>query len=350
MENIFATRLKSARTMQGLSMDELVNKMNGKLSKNSISKYEKGDMLPDSTHLIELANALNRAVDYFFRPLKVSLEKVEFRKKSSLKVKESNRIKEFVKDYTERYLEIEEILSVCPVFKNPIANIPIRTGQDVKDAVDRLRNEWKIGYNAIPNVVKLLEDNGIKVIEIEAHMQFDGLSSLIDDAFPIIVLNNDFLAERKRFTALHELGHLLLQIDESIKQKDIENLCNIFANMMLIADEVFVNIIGASRHDIAVQELVSIQVNYGISIDALMYKAKDLNCISESRYKYYWIKKNQNPRLKESIEQSRYLQEVETGRFNSLVYRALASELISSSKASELAMQSLSDIKNLKFV
>ncbi|TKG94668.1 ImmA/IrrE family metallo-endopeptidase [Puteibacter caeruleilacunae] len=350
MNEIFAIRLKSARVMKGLSMDNLVDKMKGAISKNAISKYEKGVMTPDSTRLIALAKALDCSIDYFFRPVKINLEKIEFRKRSALKSKEANRIKEIVKHYTERYLEIEEILAIKSGFKNPISHLIIKNSEDINLAVRELRESWKIGYNAIPNVVKLLEDKGIKVIEIHADDQFDGLSSFIDNTFPIIVINKQFTPERKRFTALHELGHLLLSIDESLSHKEIENLCNAFANKILIADEVFIENIGNNRHHIVLQELQRLQIAYGISIDALMHKAKDLNCISESRYKYYWIKKNQDANLKESINKSRYVQEVNTERFTSLVYRALASELISNSKASELAIQPLSEIKKLKFV
>ena len=38
MEVLFSQRLKNARVMQGLSMDDLCDKMNGIISKQSIAK------------------------------------------------------------------------------------------------------------------------------------------------------------------------------------------------------------------------------------------------------------------------------------------------------------------------
>ena len=80
MKQIFSQRLKSARLMNGLSMDSLCEKINNIVSKQSISKYEKGIMMPESTILIALSKALNVNVDFFFRPYYVTVEDIEFRK------------------------------------------------------------------------------------------------------------------------------------------------------------------------------------------------------------------------------------------------------------------------------
>jgi Zn-dependent peptidase ImmA (M78 family) len=190
----------------------------------------------------------------------------------------------------------------------------------------------------------MLEEHCVKVIEMDAPDTFDGLSGFVGDSKPIIVLNKNFPVERKRFTAMHELGHLMLDFDESLPQKDIERFCNLFANEMLISQDVFKRILGVSRHDISLNELRAIQSNFGISVEAQMFKAKQLEIISESRYKYFCITKNQNPAFKEQVEKSTYHDE-KSGRFTSLVYRALASELITFSKASELLNESINVVR-----
>jgi Zn-dependent peptidase ImmA (M78 family) len=113
---------------------------------------------------------------------------------------------------------------------------------------------------------------------------------------------------------------------------------------MLISKDVFISKIGKNRHDISLQELQGIQIQFGISIDALMYKAKYLNIISENRYKTYCINKNAKPEFKQKIEQSRY-QEEQSNRFTRLVYRALASDLISISKASALLNTPVNNVR-----
>lgn len=344
MNAIFSIRLKQARIMQKLSMEELCKKANNALSKQSISKYEAGKMMPDSKSLIILANALGVNIDYFFRPLAVSIENVEFRKKSKLGAKQIDSIKEVVKDKLERYFEIESIIDIQTGFESKYNNITIQDENDIYSIASRIKNDWKLGEDGINNLIEILEENKIKVIEIEAPSEFDGFSGYANGKYPVIVLNKDFESERKRFTALHELGHLLLNFDSSIDKKRKETLCNLFANEMLISRDVFIQKIGMNRNDISLQELQDIQEQFGISIDALMYKAKSLNIITENRFRTFCIKKNQ-ARFKEAVEQSRYKQE-QSNRFVRLVYRALASEIISISKAGVLLNTPINTVRN----
>ena len=195
--------------------------------------------------------------------------------------------------------------------------------------------------------------NNLKMVDIvieviDARIPQSSRNPIIDELVGekprIIVLNKNFPVERKRFTAMHELGHLLLDFDESLPQKEVERFCNLFANEMLISQDVFKKLLGVSRHDISLNELRAIQSNYGISVDAQMFKAKQLDIISDSRYKYFCITRNQNPAFKEQVEKSTYHEEKST-RFASLVYRALASELITYSKASVLLNESIDVVR-----
>lgn len=80
--DIFSRRLRQARLMRGISLEKLAQSLAAPVSKQAINKYEKGQMKPDSSVLIALANALDMKIDYFFRPFTVEVDKVEFRKKS----------------------------------------------------------------------------------------------------------------------------------------------------------------------------------------------------------------------------------------------------------------------------
>ncbi len=341
---IFAQRLKNARVMKGYSMDELVAAMGNSLSKMTISKYEKCQLAPSSTVLISLSKALGQPVDYFFRPFTMQIESVKFRKhKSKLAVKQEESIKQNISDMFERYITIEEICNASVKFVSPFKK-PVSSAEQVKEAALKLRDLWNIGNDGIINVINLLEEHGIKVMEIDAPESFDGLSSMVNDMYPVIVLNKAFPSERKRFAALHELGHLILNVDDSVSEKDDETLCNLFANEMLILESMFRRIVGDSRREITYPELRAVQIHFGISCDALMYKAKICGIISEPRYKSYCIQKNRNSAFKERIEQSYYPQE-ESNRFNRLVYNALSNELITISKAASLLHTSVEKVQ-----
>ena len=89
----FGDRLKSARKMAGLSLAGLAEKTGNKVTRQALNKYEMGKMNPSSEVLTALSRALDLKPDYFFRTPKVILSNMEFRKKSNLGVKDSERIK-----------------------------------------------------------------------------------------------------------------------------------------------------------------------------------------------------------------------------------------------------------------
>lgn len=343
MDNIFANRLINARKIRCLSQRELCNVLQGQISPTAIEKYEKGLMMPSSTVLILLSKALNMKLDYFFRPFTVAIDtsKFEFRKSSSMGVKKVESIKYTVCTEIEKYLEIESILGNSTSFSLNYSNTVVENENDAKLLARRLREDLNIGFDAIVSAVELLESCGVKIIEIDHDEKFSGTCNTAG-SIPVIVINKNMSSERKRITIFHELGHLLMHCAEGV---DEEKMCTIFANEVLITSDKFISILGESRHDISLVELQSIQRDYGISIDALMAKAAQLNIITKRRYTSYYKKKNAVPSFKEAVEASHYPME-NTNRFERLVYRALASEVISFSKAAGLLDISVNDVRN----
>jgi Zn-dependent peptidase ImmA (M78 family)/transcriptional regulator with XRE-family HTH domain len=344
MKEIFPQRLKIARLMLGFSQVELAHQL--EISKQAISKYEKGMMLPESTMLLKMAKALHQKPDFFLRPSNISLANVEFRKRAKLKGKKLESLKAHISDVLERYLELENIMGINSVFKNPIKNISIQNMEDVEKAGLQLLKSWKLGLNPLPNIIELLEDHGIKVIEVDFEDSFDGLSTWVQQNIPIIVVNKNFDVVRKRFTVLHELGHLLLQIPEDASHKEKEGFCNRFPGAFLIPASVFKKELGEKRPHPSINELVAIKEYYGISIAALVYRAKDLEIISENMARNFWRRRNQNKNLKKEIGYGIYEGKEKSGRFHQLLYNALAEEIISISKGAYLAKTSIHTIKN----
>lgn len=166
MKEIFAERFKSARLMKGFSLQDLANKIEGKLSRQALHRYEKGEVIPDNEKINLLSKALDVNPDFFFRSTTVELGEIEYRKLSKMPRKEASIIKEKTKEYLSRYLELEEILGLGVEFENPLKNIGIITSyEQVNKAANQLREYWSLGEGAIFNVVEFLEDKNIKVVK-----------------------------------------------------------------------------------------------------------------------------------------------------------------------------------------
>ena len=338
----FAERLKSARKMSGISMETLADKAGHVVTKQAISRYEKGLMNPGGDALVALSKALGVKAEYFFRPQKVILGELEFRKKSRLGRKEEDRIKYRTLDFLERYLEIEDILGDKAIFKNPLSDPHVHRPEDAGKAALDVRRKWKLGEAPISNLIELLEDKGIRIHEIETDDNFNGISAWTDE-IPVIAvrLQDDLL--RQRFTISHELGHILLKICEKNDSKTREKLCHIFAGAFLLPERVIKAELGSKRKKIALWELKKIKGIYGISIQAIMARARHLGIISDHTYRNFCITVNsQGWKMNEPGE---YLGKEHANRFDQLVYRAAAEEIITFSRAAELLKMPLSEFR-----
>lgn len=335
--NYFAERLKSARKMKGLSLQELADGLPMSISKQALHKYESGAMRPTGEVLIALAKELEVKPDYFMRePLELGA--VAFRKKAKLPAKEAESIKEKVKEFLERYIEVETLLHIKTRFNNPIKNIHIDAVEQVEKAALKLIKEWNLGYDPIPNVIEMLENNGIRVIEIDAAEGFDGLSAYVSD-IPVVVINKNFTVERKRFTALHELGHLVLNIE---KDADNERICHAFAGALLLPDDSLEKLIGDKRNNIAPGELVSIKEQFGISVQAIIMRAQLKGIIDENAAKRFWRSMAGN---KKEDGLGSFSGNEKSYRFEHLVFRLAAEDVVSLSKAANLAGIKLAEFR-----
>ncbi|MDE6258840.1 MAG: XRE family transcriptional regulator [Muribaculaceae bacterium] len=357
-KDLFAKRLKQARQKAGLSMDALSAKTGKEVSKQTISKYEAGKTMAGSAILIKLSQALSVPVDYFFRPYTFNISEVEisFRKKAYVKAKDQTLLKIKIQDKVERFIEIETILgSKCSKIE---VNVPTQISLPIQmiTLAKEVRRTWGIGISPIPSVKNLLMAHNIKVFEIDGPEGFDGISGLANDNIPLIVINSSIQnVERRRFTQMHELAHLLTNasFDEGLSHHDKEKLCDAFASEILLPSEVVEHEFG-SKSKISVQELKKIQKVYGISIDAIAYSFKRLGIFNENRHRSFCIKKNMDPKFKAWVETSRYIEPLSTKDYDDefyegLVYSAVSQELISISKAAQLLNTSVTEVESKSY-
>lgn len=352
MSEIFAERFKSARLMNGFSLQELSDKLQNRISRQALHKYEKGDVVPDSEMIGLLSDAFGVRPDYFFRETKVDLGDIEFRKLQKLPAKEENRILEHARDYLARYIELEEILNLPRSYTNPLEGMdPIKSSEDVEKAAEKVRKAWKLGLDPIFNAIELLEDNHIKVIFIDAADTYDGMQTWVTNhKIPVIAINESKVKkdDRKRFTAMHELGHLVLPIDPDVPEKQKETWCHQFAGAILFPAAAIKKELGERRNRIHIQELGALKKQYGISMQAIIMRAKALKIINDNYCKQLFVYFRQMDwKIDEPVE---YHGTEASNRFDQLLFRALAEEVISVSKAASLKNQKVAEFRQQSLI
>jgi Zn-dependent peptidase ImmA (M78 family) len=336
---MFGERIKRARIKSALSLEALAQKANNIVTKQAISQYEKNQKNPSSTVLIALANALDVSVEYFFRTIEVQIGEVDFRKHSAFGKKKQEVIKEKVREYLERYIQIEEILEIQSPFVNPIKDDNLITMDDIENIVMRLRKEWNLGFDPIYNIVEMLELKNIKVLLLNDDKKFNGLSGHAnnDSSHQFIVLNTnrELSDDRKRFTALHELGHQLLPHHELDEEKASDR----FAGAFLFPKESVLKEFGERRTKISFEELKHIKHKYGISIAGIIFRLHQLRIINDAMFKRFWIQ-NRTAKFDDKVILKR---DEKVTRFENLLAHAYSEKLISLSKLAELSGESVDD-------
>ncbi len=347
---VFGARLKSARMIAGLSLRELSEKIDNEVTKQSLSKYEKGQMQPTSKVLQSLANALNQKIDFFLLNSFTEFKSISYRKKQDLPKREEEAILERARAYYENYSEIEIILGAKSKFINPVSDLIIKNYEDVERAAAILRKEWNLGLQPISNLIEMLESVGIKVYVIEHSDKIDGVSIDVENGSPLVIINvAGKPLERVRFTILHELAHSFLRFSQSIESdsKLLEKLCHYFASCLLLPRIKLLEMIGGKKRTyIQIEELKSIKNFFGISIRAIVYRLKQIGIITENYHKRWSIWLNKTYGVKN--EPGSYLGVEKSYRFMQLINRALSEELISISKAAALTGVYIQDLKRIE--
>jgi Zn-dependent peptidase ImmA (M78 family)/DNA-binding XRE family transcriptional regulator len=328
-------RIKSARIMAGLSQRDLATK--AEISAMAISKYERDMDIPGSSTLLRLARALNVKIEYFFRPTTVTLSTPTYRRRESLPSAQEASILERVQEWLERYLDIESLLNKSPYFTMP-SKYPVETLDDIENVALDLREQWHLGLDPIEELTEICEDRGIKVGLIAGHMAFDALTLSANNNIPVIVLRRDMPGDRQRFCLAHELGHIFLEPAEHL---DPERASHRFAGAFLAPRPAVEFELGTRRHAISLYELHLLKHKYGLSMQAWIYRAKDLQILPEALATQMFKRFRQQGWHRE--EPGDALPPEEPQRFQRLVIYALSEGIISQARASELLGVPLSE-------
>ena len=344
---MIGVRLKLARTAAGLSLRGLAAAINHQVSAQAIGKYERNDSMPNSRTLIALADALRTTVEYLLGDPGLVLEDLEFRKNAFTSKRAEAQAEAKVLDRLERYLAIEDILQLPSARWDaprdapyPVLHDPIEADR----AADALRHHWGLGHEPIPNLVELLEERGLKVFAFQLE-SLGGLAARARQArrppVPFVVVNAGDWGERQRFTIAHELGHIVLDTSPNL---DAERVAHRFAGALLMPAEALWLEVGKHRSVIPLGELLALKHVFGVSIQALTHRCRDLDIINRGTYRALFGEFDRLGWRTYPYKEYGAMDGEQPNRFNRLCLRALAEGAISDSKAAELLNVSILDI------
>ena len=311
--------LSWARETIGLSISDVAIKL--KRTDDEILSWEQGESAPTYPQLEKLAYDLYKrplAVFFLPNPPQETLPETEFRTLPEADLHELQ---------SDTYLHIRNArayqLSLQEVFEDS-GELGKRIWEDIKldvankDIVSQAQtvreylnldmaaqSSWKNTDEALKAWRKRFEAHGVFVFKSSFKQKEISGFCLFDKNFPLIYLNNSTTKTRQIFSLLHELAHLLLNINSLSKfdksyisqlpsdQKRVEVFCNAIAAEILIPSSEFQSYTAHLPHNIEQQgdvEIEKLAGVFGVSREVILRLFLDLDRVGES---YYLEKKNQ---------------------------------------------------------
>lgn len=291
-------RLIQGRRLAGLTKRAVASHLG--ISPAAVGQWEAGATSPRPDHLEDLAELLDVPVTFLAggRPYaRLEPAAAHFRSLRSTSARERARAVAFTEQVWELTYALEKRVQLPPV------DLPGFSAGEVQHetfpsepraAAQTLRKHWGLGLGPIPRVVRTMENHGI----IATFAPFSGGASPTVDAFsttqlprPVVVLTPDRANDvyRHRFTAAHELGHLLLHAEVAPGDIVQEREADAFAAEFLTPQEAILPDL-PPRMDLRV--LGDLGTTWGVSVESLLYRCREIGTVSESTYRRAFIRLN----------------------------------------------------------
>ena len=236
-------QLSFARIYRGYSQTELASMIEG-LSQPNLSKFEKGLNSLSDELLLKIIDYLDFPYEFLSKNISNDAGLAHYRKRTTITKKDRTDIEYSYKLIGYIIDEMSDSL-IWPEFN--FKTLDIEEGYSPKYIASYTRKSLGLKPDEpVADIYNLLEVNGIIVVELDAIDKFDGVSFVSDKGYPIIVINENFSNDRKRFTLAHELGHLLMHLIDNpaipkFRDNKLEIEANTFASEFLMPSEAIKN-------------------------------------------------------------------------------------------------------------
>ncbi|SDR90901.1 helix-turn-helix domain-containing protein [Actinopolymorpha singaporensis] len=273
-------RLVSARKRRGLTITALSGK--SQISTKSISDYENNKKVPSRDTLRHLAEALEVSVAYLSKPPleEVPAEAVSFRAPTKMTARNREMALSVASHAVELRRWIDERYSVPPI---DVPSLHKYVGlAAASEAAYVVRAKWGLGVAPLGNMVHLLELHGVAVFSVKTEARALDAFSFYASGQPFVLLSTAKSAERGRFDAAHELGHLVLHCGP-VRPSGVEaeREADAFASSFLMPEA---DIHAQFSMNPRLGDLTRKKTRWGVSAIALAYRLHDLGLMTDWHY------------------------------------------------------------------
>lgn len=334
---LIGDRLRHARVAAGLTQDEVVAALARQglpLTKAGLSKYERGGSTPKPTYLRALGKALGVDGSFFLEEPSAQVRWLAFRKMARMGKKRQEWVKALAESQLETLLTLQRALE--PMLEvPPPPQVQVGTPEEIETAAESLRDHWRLGDQPIESVTTVIEDGGGVVIEAGGEDElFDGLSGWANETVPVVVVSSAVSDDRRRFSLAHELGHLMMKVDDGADPRAVEKLAHRFAAAFLVTAATAKRELGTRRRHLDFRELALLKQKHGLSMQAWIFRAVDLGIIDQAHARTLFTELSARGwRRREPVG---FEGKERPSKLHQLTVRALAEGLVSTTQAERI--------------
>lgn len=281
-------RLTLARQLAGLRKSDLAALI-GK-SPTAVAAWESGAKRPTAATVAQLALSLLVDPGFFaIRPQNVAEQSTTPHFRSLRATSQLARDQAYA--YGQLAVDIAASLERHVEFPNPdVPRFPVspddRDGDGPERAAQLVRKEWGLEYGPVGHLVRLLENHGVLVVFSPPQTAAVDAYSFDSRLRPVVVLNpikRDYY--RQRFDVAHELGHLVMHGDAEPGGRIVEDQAHRFAAELLMPADQIRDLLPARMGGNVWQTLARLKEQWGVSIQALLYRARWLGRLGDVSYR-----------------------------------------------------------------
>lgn len=271
--------LMLAREARGLTQLELADLAG--INRSNISRFEQDEMGFSDDVLIKLIEAL-KFPEHFFMQNEEVLPPALYRRRDKIPAKILSYIDANLNIYR---LNIQRLFQAMKLEVKEIPLFPVLENGTPASIAQKLRKVWDMPKGEVVNVIDLIESHGIMTLAVDFKTdRVDSRSILIENKYPVVFYNRTLLGDRLRFTLAYELGHIVMHTRQDLlSTEEVGHEANLFAAEFLMPES---DIKKDFNETINIDLLAKLKKKWKVSMQALLYRANDLNLLSENQKRY----------------------------------------------------------------
>ena len=288
MNNLRYKWIESARLLRKKTQKEVADAIG--ISQGKLSKAEQGLQELSNDVLTKLSLYYDLPLSYFEQEWdnETTCGQLLFRRKVSVPAKIVDSIYE---DIRRRKAAIDRLLNAVETPEYDLGFFPLEESNDIKHIATTIRFSLRCINGPLTDFAKRLENHGIIVQSFDFGTEkMDAISVVTLHCRKIIFLNDRMPNDRIKFSLAHELGHIVMHIDDitninSNKNRDIEAEADKFASQLLMPEDE----IKSQLYYLNLNKLMALKQRWLVSMRALIKRALDLGTITQEQYRNFQI-------------------------------------------------------------